>query len=260
MSEVIKKTNVRDRMKHPVVIETPLKMPKKRVAPPKAFGKGYDERRCTGSPDTTLTEALKRERQPLSIHRKVSEEQFNGATPPDATLRPKPDEDIWTLSDQSQSRNWIVDETKLMESMNDALQEHDARDQRIKGKSWGHTPKLVKLEQAHYGFGVRLRFKCGYKNCQFQSKVYELYEKTETGGSVLNLQAGVAMAKTDLTPTKVDLLAVALNLQSPSRVTLQKNYNKALTVAEDLADSAMADNREKVHSTLVAVLISQYKP
>lgn len=58
------------------------------------------------------------------------------------------------------------------------------------------------------------------------------------------------MAKSDLTPTKVEFIATVMNIKAPSRRILQKKYNQALGVAEPQAELALSDNREKVYNAL----------
>ena len=157
---------------------------------------------------------------------------------------PKPDEP------QANSENWIVDESKLLACFNGALKEHTEYSKRVKGRNKGHVPILEKLTDRHIGFGVIVRYKCNYHNCRFESRPYELFQRTESGGVSTNLLAGAAMAKSDMTPSKVEFFATVMNIQSPAHGTLQKKYNEALDVAEPLAEMAMADNREKVYEAM----------
>ena len=150
----------------------------------------------------------------------------------------------------SAAENWIVSEEKLTECMNKALAEHGSHIAKVKGRNKGHTPVLEKLNDRRIGFGVVVRYRCKFKNCRFESSEYELFERTEDGQVSANLQAGTAMAKSDLTPTKVEFLSTVMNIKPPARKTLQKKYNQALEVAEPLAELAMADNRKKVYDSL----------
>lgn len=44
----------------------------------------------------------------------------------------------------SVSENWIVDEAKLLECLNGAMEEHNRHNQRVKGRNKGHTPPFWK--------------------------------------------------------------------------------------------------------------------
>ena len=139
------------------------------------------------------------------------------------------------------SQNWVIDEQKLLNATNDALKSHGPRK---------HVPNLQKQRVNKIGFGVQMSFRCSYKNCKFQSKLYDLYKKTETGQPLPNLQVGVALAKTDLTPSTVETLATTLNIDPPNLKTLRKSYNTALECCESLSEAAMTDNRKEVTVTM----------
>ena len=145
-----------------------------------------------------------------------------------------------------------MDDAKLLECFNGALQEHADHNQKVKGKNKGHVPVLEKLTERHVGFGVIVRYKCKYQNCRFESRAYELFQRTESGGVSTNLLAGTAMAKSDMTPSKVEFFSTVMNIKGPAHSTLQKKYNQALDVADQLAETAMADNRERVYKTMIA--------
>ena len=211
--------------------------------------KGDDPRRSHGAPSTE-TENLHRRREPKSVFENVA--QQSGGVPRGATLRPYDDSvglgdgDLFGESAvEGTSESWLIDEKKLFEATNDALKLHHATKRRR-----NHTPKLAKQHVTKIGLGRRVSFRCHFKNCQFVSKQYDLYEKTESGQPVPNLQLGVALTKTDLTPKSVESLAASLNLDIPCHTSLVKAHSQALSVTEELSERAMKDNRQEVTSTL----------
>ena len=183
-----------------------------------------------------------RVREPRSIYNQISATKFGGGVPLGARLRPKPDVEV--VEADSVSQNWIVDEQKLLEATNEALRLHDSSGNRH------HTPVLQKLKTSRWGFGVSISFKCRFKNCRFSSPEYKLYDETSDGVPLQNVQVGVAMAKTELTPKTVDVLGAALNLATPARTTLQRSYSNSLLCSNELAEGAMAQNRSTVTSAV----------
>ena len=184
-------------------------------------------------------------REPKSVFENVAAQV--GGIPPGSTLRPFDDsKDKLQKSEFSfDSQNWLIDESKMFEATNDALKCHDnSKNQR------SHTAKLMKNETKKLGLGVQVSFSCGFKNCRFRSKMYELYTKTDSGQPLANLQLGVAMSKTDLTAKTIETLATTLNLDPPTLGTLHKAHNKALECTEELAEQALTDNRKEVTTTL----------
>ena len=227
----------------------PLTMPKKRKATGVPFAKGSDDSRINRvgpppPPPNDIDKVPTRFREPASVYNQISQNQYQGQVPVGARLRPKPDDDP-TLghSSEDMGQNWVVDETRLLNATNAALKLHDTKNRH-------HTPVLKKKKTIKVGFGVRVSFECGYKNCRFSSPLYNLYDETETGQPVPNVQIGVAMAKSELTPKTVEVMGAALNLATPSRQSMQKSYTKTLGVANDLAESAMAENRGAVTSAV----------
>ena len=234
-------------------------MPRKRKSPfsnSTSFCKGGENpNRLSGRPSTDLDEPRVWCRPTLPLG--TSSETSLTVTPvPDDSLRPRvrsssvPPSGPRKSPLSQDSENWICDEGKLLESFNGAMQEHTAYSNQVKGRNKGHTPVLEKLMDQHVGFGVVVRYRCKFGNCRFESSSYDLFQRTESGGAQLNLQAGTAMAKSDLTPTKVDFLATVMNIKAPARCTLQKKYNIACEAAEPLAEDAMADNRRKVYESM----------
>lgn len=229
--------------------------PKKRLfANSASFRKGENANRPKGKPSTDLVETrvwtrtqsegdLTKGELPSARSKLRSLSCSNLTDPSPSAQAPPP-------PNPSSAENWIVSEDKLTECMNKALAEHESHNAKVKGRNKGHTPVLEKLKDRRIGFGVVVRYRCKFKNCRFESSEYELFERTVDGEVSANLQAGTAMAKSDLTPTKVEFLATVMNIKPPARATLQRKYNQACEVAEPLAELAMADNRKKVYESL----------
>ena len=192
-------------------------MPRKRKSPfsnSTSFRKGEENpNRLSGRSSTDLDEprVWSRPTPPLGTS---SETSLTVKPVSDNSLRPRPRSSSVPPSgprESSHSRdteNWICDEGKLIQSFNGAMQEHATYSNQEKGRNKGHTPVLEKLMDQHVGFGVVVRYRCKFGNCRFESSSYDLFHRTESGGAELNLQAGTAMAKSDLTPTKVDFLTL----------------------------------------------------
>ena len=205
-----------------------------------------DPKIATGRPQTD-TPPSQRIREPKSIYDNVS--AMVGGVPCGASLRPHEDEHRQTPLQNADcgldSQNWLVDQDKLFRATNHALECHNSAKRRR-----NHTPKLKKNKIIKVGLGVRVSFQCGFRNCRFESELYDLFEKTASGQPLPNLQIGVALTKTDLTPKTVETLATTLNIDPPCPKTLQKSCAKALDFTEDLAELALKDNRREVTSTL----------
>ena len=212
----------------------------------KPFTKGEDPRRSEGQPSVEKLTQNVRVREPKSVFANCSGQL--GEIPPGASLRPYDDSDPRRTGNTEQqltnSENWIVDNEKLMTALNDAIKCHHSQHR------MNHTPKLIQNRVVKVGFGVRVNFKCGFKACKFESPSYDLYMTGPNGQPLTNLQVGVAMSKTDLTPRTIETLTATMNIHSPTPETLHKSYQKAMDVAESLAEDAMADNRAEVTSTL----------
>ena len=130
-------------------------------------------------------------REPKSVFDNIAK-QMN-TIPPGATLRPYEDRTA-PKKCETLSQNWLVDEKKLFEATNHAMQSHGKTKSRL-----NHIPMLQKHSENKVGLGVQVTFRCGFKNCQFVSQTYELFVRAESGQPLPNLQVGVALSKTDLT-------------------------------------------------------------
>lgn len=223
-----------------------------------SFQEGFNPLRFKGAPGISLEEVTIRSRPKSRLvksvsHVVLSELSHEEEKPSlEETLRPRRHSmpPPTTTSSSQMAENWIVDENKLFESFNSAIKEHDTHAKMIKGSNKGHSAVFQKLMDRRVGFGVVVQFKCNHPRCTFQSSQFDLFEKLADGGVKTNLQAGTAMAKSDITPTKLEFLSTVLNVKPPSRATLQKQYNVALEASEPLAEKAMAENRGVVYKLL----------
>ena len=205
-----------------------------------------DTRRNTGFSDVSFNgDNQQIIREPRRLYNQISSTSFHGEVPPGARLRPLFDNEpqFSTTVPESDNQNFVIDDKKMLEATNKALQAHHLH-------APNHMPLWKRSKTVQVGFGVKMSFHCNFKNCQFESELFEFYESTPTGQPTTNLQVGVAMSKTDITPKTVQLLGSAMNLGTPSSVSLQKSYSKALSCSAALADEAMADNRESVTASL----------
>lgn len=215
---------------------------KKNTRGGRPFGEGRDPRRNLLGQPSNHNPPGERLREPRSIFNAVTNQL--SSFPPGATLRPH-DEPTPIESDASTSQNWLVDDQKLLDATNDAMQSHNVSPDRR-----GHVPKLQKHQQRKIGLAVQVSYRCGFKNCRFVSKTYDLFIRTSTGQPLQNMQVGVALSKTDLTAKSVETLSTTLNLDPPSLTTLHHSHDKALECTGKLAELAMRDNRREVTSTL----------
>ena len=225
---------------------------KKKKATGVPFGKGDSRVNYSGRPSADDDcETQPRVRDPQSVSNNIT--QRTGDIPTGATLRPYDDSNPSNPSVSCEdTQNWLVDEQKLFFATNDALKAHNTPSRA------NHTPILQKLKTKKLGFGIHLSFRCAYKNCKFESQAYDLYNKTNTGQALPNLQLGIAMTKTDLTPKSIEVLATSLNLEPPNIKTIEKSRSQALECTEKLANFAMLENRREVTSTLR--LLGEIKP
>ena len=139
------------------------------------FGKNDPRIQKGGSPQNCFPgDKARRLREPKSVYDSVSAGE--GGIPPGARLRPYDDskQQIWE-SNLETSQNWIMNDAKFLEAFNHALKCHDTKNRT------NHTAIFKKYKNRKIGFGLNLSFKCGFRNCKFQSQLYEMYDKTSSG-------------------------------------------------------------------------------
>ena len=161
------------------------------------------------------------------------------ASLPGIRLRPndKPEE---VLSDNLSSNcNDVIDIQKQQASYEHAHRQH--KHFSTQRRSTKHVPTLIMKKCANRGFGVTVQFVC--KRCTFQSERYNLFESTETGACLTNIQTGVAFSKTCVKPADAEFLFTTLNLSCPTRKTMQKHFNYASQTCEPVCDESLAENR-----------------
>ena len=223
-------------------------MPKKRKACGKPFEAKDPRINTTGPPTNPPPETAKiksRFREPKSVYDQISKTNFQGEVPPGAQLRPFADKNECEDEEfHPESQNWVVDNEKLLHATNDAYKQHD------QSSSRNHTAIFKRKKVIQLGFGISVSFKCCYRNCKFDSKLYKLYDETARGEPTTNVQVGVAMAKSELTPKTVEVLGSTMNMSTPSRYTLQNKYSSSLECTNELAESAMEENRRIVTSAI----------
>lgn len=139
----------------------------------------------------------------------------------------------------TENSNDIIDLFKLNQSLATSLNQH--RQFALKKRSTKHTPNL-KLNKVHNkGFGVQARYHC--TGCTFTSNLFKLYDTTQTGACLTNVQAAMAFSKSAIKPSDAEFLFAALNVNGPSRQTLQKHFSSVNQASLQVLESALAENR-----------------
>ena len=68
-----------------------------------------------------------------------------------------------------------------------------------------------------------------------------------------NVAAGVALSKVAIKPSDATFFLASLNVNGPSRQTLQKYFSQSCTVAEEVLEEAVSSNRSTVYDYLRVV-------
>ena len=197
-----------------------------------------DERRCSGSPLVLKGADIPTYKR----HSKVLVVQVVENTHPSSLkgvkLRPS---NMVTKSYEkdTENSNDIVDLFKLNQSWAIALNQH--RQFAHKKRSTKHTPNL-KLKKVHnQGFGVQARYHC--TGCTFTSNLFKLYDTTQNGACLTNVQAAMAFSKSAIKPSDAEFLFAALNVNAPSRQTLQRHFSSVNQASSQVLESALVENR-----------------
>lgn len=143
--------------------------------------------------------------------------------------------------DSQLSSNDIVDFQKLEQAQAESQTQHTAYVLKKQRPSTRHVPRLKLVKRQNQGFGVTVYYRC--TQCKFQSSDYKLYETTASGGCLTNLQASVGLCKTAIKSSDASFLFSTLNLNGPSRKTLQNNFSKVNEAASQVLESALVKNR-----------------
>ena len=221
----------------------------------KVFQGVTDSRRYLGSPavDPVQKGSKKRFSNELVSQACVNERLQSASQLPGIVLRPTRPNNA-PLAEDGGTSNDIVDLNLMNKAHSEALREHSSyiiQGRRRHRPSSSHSVSLVLRKTGQVGFGTSVNFRC--KGCRFVSKSYKLYESTAAGGCMTNVAAGVALSKVAIKPSDASFLISSLNVNGPSRQTLQKYFSQSCTVAEDVLEEAVTANRGTVHDYLRVV-------
>ena len=197
-----------------------------------------DERRCSGSP-------LVLKGADIPTYKRYSKmlvvqvvENTHPSSLKGVKLRPS-SMVINPYEKDTENSNDIIDLFKLNQSWAISLNQH--RQFALKKRSTKHTPNL-QLEKVHnQGFGVQARYHC--TGCTFTSNLFKLYDTTQKGACLTNVQAAMAFSKSAIKPSDAEFLFAALNVNAPSRQTLQKHFSSVNQASSQVLESALVENR-----------------
>ena len=170
---------------------------------------------------------------------------------PGVSLRPKssaPDPQPATTTDSS---NDIVDLQLLAVAQSDSSKDHHSYVLSRRRPSTRHVPALKMEKVANRGFGVTVCFRC--TGCQFRSSDYKLYHTTDSGACVTNLQAGIALTKVPMKAQDAAFFMASLNVNGPALKTMQRHFSDSCSVAPDVLEDSLADNRGEVRDYVTIV-------
>ena len=215
---------------------------KKRGIP---FSNNYDERRNLGR-------ALESKRAEIPTYKRYSKtvvaqvvENNRSSSLKGVKLRPS-DAVTNPYGKDTENNNDIIDLIKLNQAYETSLHKH--RHFALKRRSTKHTPNL-KLNKVHNkGFGVQARYHC--TGCTFRSDLFKLYNTTNNGSCLTNVQAAVAFSKSAIKPSDAEFLFAALNVNGPSRQTLQTHFSNVNQSSSQVLEAALAANRGVVRDYL----------
>ena len=216
------------------------------------FTKDSDPRINAGGRPSVLTEMNQNKRFDSEIvNQALNNEQKNHATDLQGVrLRPCPSAPK-TIVTTDEGMNDIVDLSRLRTSQSEALRLH--RDY-VNGKRRPPTKHMISLtmNKVHNrGFGVAIHYNC--KQCKFVSPIFKLYATTPTGGCATNIQAAIALSKVPIKASDAAFLFSTLNLNAPVPKTLQQNFTKACSVASNVLEESLSQNRSVVRDYLRVV-------
>ena len=220
----------------------------------KVFERGPDERRnSTGKPAVLSLEkgSKKRFSEQLTSQACENEGVKSVTQLPGVMLRPLKVTQTTISPAEGSNANDIVDLNLMNRAHSEALKEHFSYVTHRRQPGIKHTVSLVSKKVAQVGFGTSINFKCN--GCRFVSKAYKLYESTATGACVTNVAAGAALTKIAIKPSDATFFLSSLNINGPSRQTLQKHLSKSCTIAQDLLEETVSLNRGTVRDYLHVV-------
>ena len=170
---------------------------------------------------------------------------------PGVSLRPQPPPSEPPVATTTDSCNDIVDLQLLAHAQTDASKDHHSYILSRRRPSTRHVPTLKMEKVANRGFGVTVCFRCS--GCQFRSSDYKLYYTTESGACVTNLQAGVALSKIPIKSQDAAFFMASLNVNGPAPKTMQRHFSDSCSVAPEVLDDSLADNRGELRDYVTIV-------
>ena len=153
-----------------------------------------------------------------------------------------------TITPTEDGSNDIIDLGRLQQAQNESMRLHQHYVNSQRRPPTKHIVSLSMNKHLNRGFGVSVHFTC--KQCQFSSPLFKLYATTSTGGCATNVQAGIALSKVPIKASDAVFLFSSLNLNAPVRQTLQKHFTQACSVASDVLEDSLSDNRGTVRDYL----------
>ena len=166
---------------------------------------------------------------------------------PGVSLRPKTSLPTTPVISDDNS-NDVIDLNRLKQSQSEAMRLHHDYVTKQRRPATKHIVSLSLNKLSNQGFGVSIHYRC--KQCKFVSPVFKLFSTTATGACATNVQAAIALSKVAIKSSDATFLFSTLNLNAPSAVSLQKHFSRSCTVAGDLLEDSLSQNRAVVRDYL----------
>lgn len=166
---------------------------------------------------------------------------------PGVSLRPKTSLPTAPVISDDHS-NDVIDLNKLKQSQTEAVRLHHDYVTKQKRPATKHIVSLSMNKLRNQGFGVSINYRC--TQCKFVSPVFKLFSTTATGACATNVQAAVALSKVAIKSSDATFLFSTLNLNAPCAVSLQKHFSRSCSVANDLLEDSLSQNRAVVRDYL----------
>ena len=224
---------------------------KKRGGVGRPFSNGSDQRiNSTGRPAVLPAIILKTRYSHDIVSQAAKNEHKRITDLPGVSLRPKTSLPITPVISDNSS-NEVIDLNRLRQSQTEALRLHHDYITKQKRPATKHIVSLSMNKLSNQGFGVSVHYRC--KQCKFISPVFKLFATTETGACATNVQAAVALSKVPIKSSDAAFLFSTLNLHAPTVKTLQTHFSKSCSVADDLLEDSLSENRAVVRNYLSIV-------
>ena len=215
------------------------------------FKTSTDKRRSIGSPSVlnpTEVRAYKRFNEKLYDQVRKNT-QLSLSELPGLRLRPTQNEPLNGEPVNLDASNDVIDISKLNHAHAEALKSHTVFAQ--EKRSTKHIPNLTLQKLCNKGFGVQAMLCC--TRCSFQSPRFNLYKTDQNGTCLTNIAAAVAFSKTTVKPSDAAFLWSSLDINGPSRYTMQKNFSLVNEKNSKVLDEALSDNRGLVRDYVSVV-------